>query len=118
MPGTFNIDPSLIEVAITPRTRVILPVHLYGQPCDMDSIMDITRWHGLYVVEDCAQAIGATYKGRKVGSFGDAGCLSFFPSNNLGCYGDGGMVVCNDDEVAARVEMLRRHGGVRKYHQQ
>lgn len=114
-PDTFNMDPRQIEAAITPRTKAILPVHLYGQPCDMDPIMEIARAHNLYVVEDCAQAIGATYKGKKVGSFGDAGCLSFFPSKNLGCFGDGGMVVSNNPEVAERVEMLRRHGGKIKY---
>jgi dTDP-4-amino-4,6-dideoxygalactose transaminase len=116
VPGTFNIDPAQIEAAITPKTRAILPVHIYGQPCDMDPIMRIARKHGLKVVEDCAQAIGATYKGKKVGSFGDLGCLSFFPSKNLGCFGDGGMVVSNDEEAAGRVEMLRRHGGRIKYH--
>ena len=113
---TFNMDPNQIEAAITPRTKAIMPVHLYGQPCDMDAIMDIARRRGLRVVEDCAQAIGATYKGRRVGSFGDAGCLSFFPSKNLGCFGDGGMVVTGDQEVYERVEMLRRHGGKVKYH--
>ena len=115
-PHTFNIDPAKIEAAITPRTKAILPVHLYGQPCEMDAIMEIAERHGLYVVEDCAQAIGATYKGRKVGSFGHAGCLSFFPSKNLGCFGDGGMVVSGNKEVFERVEMLRRHGGKVKYH--
>jgi len=115
-PNTFNLDPAQIEGAITPRSKAILPVHLYGQPCDMDAILEIARAHHLYVVEDCAQAIGATYKGRKVGSLGDAGCLSFFPSKNLGCFGDGGMVVTNSPEVADRVEMLRRHGGKVKYH--
>jgi dTDP-4-amino-4,6-dideoxygalactose transaminase len=115
-PDTFNIDPAQIARAITPRTKAILPVHLYGQPCDMDTIMEVARGYKLYVVEDCAQAIGATYKGRKVGSFGDAGCLSFFPSKNLGCFGDGGMVVSNNEELAGRVEMLRRHGGRVKYH--
>ena len=113
---TFNLDPAGIEKLITPRTKAILPVHLYGQACDMDPIMMIARRHGLSVVEDCAQAIGATYKGQKVGSFGDAGCLSFFPSKNLGCFGDGGMVVTNNREVYERVEMLRRHGGRVKYH--
>jgi dTDP-4-amino-4,6-dideoxygalactose transaminase len=114
-PDTFNLDPSRIERAITSRTRAILPVHLYGQPCDMDPIMEIARARGLRVIEDCAQAIGATYKGKTVGSFGDAGCLSFFPSKNLGCFGDGGMVVTNDPELGERVEMLRRHGGKVKY---
>jgi dTDP-4-amino-4,6-dideoxygalactose transaminase len=113
---TFNLDAARIEQAITPRTRAILPVHLYGQPCEMDTIMQIAQRHGLYVVEDCAQAIGATYRGQRVGSFGDAGCLSFFPSKNLGCFGDGGMVVSNNTEVFGRVEMLRRHGGKVKYH--
>jgi len=115
-PKTFNIDTSKIEAAITPRTKCILPVHLYGQPADMDPIMDIAKRRKLFVVEDCAQAIGATYKGRKVGSFGDAGCISFFPSKNLGCFGDGGMVVANNKEAFERVEMLRRHGGKVKYH--
>jgi dTDP-4-amino-4,6-dideoxygalactose transaminase len=115
-PKTFNMDPALIEDAITPRTKALLPVHLYGQPCDMDPIMEIAKQWGLAVVEDCAQAIGATYKGRKVGSFGDLGGLSFFPSKNLGCFGDGGMVVSRDEELAGRVEMLRRHGGRVKYH--
>ena len=94
----------------------MIVVHLYGQPCDMTKIMDIASRHNLYVIEDCAQAIGASYKGQMVGTFGDAGCLSFFPSKNLGCYGDGGMVVCNNIDVFERVEMLRRHGGRVKYH--
>ncbi|MEX0704414.1 MAG: DegT/DnrJ/EryC1/StrS family aminotransferase [Planctomycetales bacterium] len=115
-PATFEIDPAAIEPAITDRTKAILPVHLYGQPCDMDAIMEIARRRGLFVVEDCAQAIGAQWKGRQVGTFGDAGCFSFFPSKNLGCMGDGGMVVSNDEEVYRRVEMLRRHGGAVKYH--
>jgi dTDP-4-amino-4,6-dideoxygalactose transaminase len=112
---TFNIDPAQIEAAVSPRTKAILPVHLYGQPCDMDPIMKVARKHDLYVVEDCAQAVAATYRGKKVGSFGDAGCLSFFPSKNLGCFGDGGMVATNNSTVAERVEMLRRHGGKIKY---
>ena len=115
-PLTFNIDPRQIEAAITPKTKAVLPVHLYGQPCDMGPIMETARRHGLYVVEDVAQALGATYQGRQVGSFGDAGCLSFFPSKNLGGFGDGGMVVTQNDEVAQRVEMLRRHGGRVKYY--
>jgi dTDP-4-amino-4,6-dideoxygalactose transaminase len=115
-PHTFNIDVNKINAAITPRTKCILPVHLYGQPCDMDPIMEIARRHGLLVLEDCAQAIGAKYKGRTVGTIGDAGCLSFFPSKNLGCLGDGGMVITRDATVFERVEMLRRHGGKIKYH--
>lgn len=115
-PNTFNIDVRQIAAAITPRTKAILPVHLYGQPCDMDPIMQLAERHGLYVVEDCAQSIGAEYKGRKTGSFGEVGCLSFFPSKNLGCFGDGGMCVSSDEEAAGRVEMLRRHGGRVKYH--
>lgn len=115
-PDTFNLDPYRIEAAITSRTKAILPVHLYGQPCDMDPIVALADRHGLAIVEDCAQSIGATYKGRQTGSFGEAGCLSFFPSKNLGCFGDGGMVVTGNDEVAERVEMLRRHGGRVKYY--
>jgi dTDP-4-amino-4,6-dideoxygalactose transaminase len=115
-PRTFNLDPVLIDEAVTRRTKAILPVHLYGQPCDMDAIAAAASDHGLLIVEDCAQAIGATYNGRKVGSFGSAGCLSFFPSKNLGCFGDGGMVVTNDRQVYERVEMLRRHGAKVKYH--
>lgn len=115
-PRSFNLDPSRIEAAITPRTKVILPVHLYGQPCDMDPIMELARRHGLYVVEDCAQAIGARYQGKRVGTFGDIGCFSFFPSKNLGCLGDGGLVTTNDSKLFERVEMLRRHGGRVKYH--
>jgi len=115
-PHTFNIDPSLIEAAITDRTKAILLIHLYGQPCDMDAIMQVADAHAIPVVEDCAQAIGATYKGRPVGTFGVAGCFSFFPTKNLGCCGDGGMVVTSDDQLRERVEMLRRHGGRKKYH--
>ena len=115
-PQTYNIDPLCIEAAITPRTRAIIPVHLYGRPCDMDRIMSIARANDLHVVEDCAQALGATYRGRPVGSFGTVGCLSFFPSKNLGCMGDGGMLVTSDPELSDRIEMLRRHGGKVKYH--
>jgi dTDP-4-amino-4,6-dideoxygalactose transaminase len=115
-PHTYNIDPNRIEAAITPRTKAILPVHLYGQPCDMDAIMQVAAKHAIPVVEDCAQAIGATYKGQRVGTFGVAGCFSFFPTKNLGCCGDGGMVVSNEARMFERVEMLRRHGGRKKYH--
>lgn len=115
-PKTFNIDASQIEAKITPQTKAVLPVHIYGQPCDMDTIMSIAEKHDLHVVEDCAQAIGAKWKGKSVGSFGDAGCFSFFPSKNLGGIGDGGMVTSNSTQVYERVEMLRRHGGRVKYH--
>ena len=115
-PRTFNIDATQIEGKITAQTRAILPVHIYGQPCDMDTIMGLAQKHGLSVIEDCAQAIGAKWKGKAVGSFGDAGCFSFFPSKNLGALGDGGMVTSNSSDVYERVEMLRRHGGRVKYH--
>jgi dTDP-4-amino-4,6-dideoxygalactose transaminase len=115
-PITFNLDISQIEAKITPRTKAILPVHLFGQPCDMGKVMEIARKHDLRVIEDCAQAIGATFQGKRVGSFGDVGCFSFFPSKNLGCFGDGGMAVANDPLIAERIEILRRHGGAKKYH--
>ncbi|MCA9230073.1 MAG: DegT/DnrJ/EryC1/StrS family aminotransferase [Planctomycetales bacterium] len=113
---TYNVDVSLLEAAITDRTKAILPVHLYGQPCDMGRIVQVAETYELAIVEDCAQAVGATYQGKRVGTFGKAGCLSFFPSKNLGCFGDGGMVLTNDSQVFERVEMLRRHGGKVKYH--
>lgn len=115
--NTFNMDVSQIEGKITPKTKAILPVHLYGQPADMDPIMEIARKHGLKVIEDCAQAAGAEYKGKKVGSIGDAGAFSFFPSKNLGCYGDGGAVTTQSKEIMDRVLSLRMHGSkVRYYH--
>ncbi len=115
-PDTFNIDPGLIEAKITSRTKAILPVHLYGQPCEMDKIMEIAKKHNLYVVEDCAQAFGAEYKGKKVGTFGELGCFSFFPSKNLGCMGDGGLVTTNSEKFAEKIRALRAHGGRVKYH--
>jgi dTDP-4-amino-4,6-dideoxygalactose transaminase len=115
-PRTYNIDPAAIEVAIAERTKAIVPVHLYGQPADMGPIMELAEAHGLYVIEDAAQAIGARYKGRRVGSIGHAGCLSFYPTKNLGAYGDGGMVVTNDAALAEKVDALRRQGGKKKYH--
>lgn len=115
-PGTFNIDPWKIEDAITERTKAILPVHLYGQAADMDPIMSTAKEHNLYVIEDAAQAIGACYKGRPVGSLGDIACFSFFPTKNLGAFGDGGMLTTNDPELEARVRMLRVHGSKKKYH--
>lgn len=114
-PKTYNIDPSGLEAAITPRTKAIVPVHLYGHPVEMDRIMTIARRHGLLVLEDCAQAIGAQYRGQRVGSFGATGCLSFYPTKNLGCYGDGGMVVTNDPTLAEKIDILRRQGGKKKY---
>ncbi len=113
---TYNIDPNLIEAAITPKTKVIMPVHLFGQVADMDPIMEIAKKHNLKVVEDAAQAIGAEYKGRKAGSIGDFGCFSFFPSKNLGAGGDGGIVVTNDDEGHELLRILRVHGAKPKYY--
>lgn len=114
--NTFNIDPLRIEAAITERTKAIIPVHLYGQACDMDPIMAIARKHGLYVVEDCAQAHGTTYKGRRIGSFGDLAGFSFYPGKNLGALGDAGAVVANDDALAERVRALGNYGSDYKYH--
>jgi len=115
-PKTYNIDPDLIEEKITPRTKAILPVHLFGQAADMGRIMEVAQKHGLKVIEDAAQALGCKYQGRPVGGIGDAGCLSFFPTKNLGCFGDGGMVVTNNQEIAERVRMLRVHGAKKKYY--
>ena len=115
-PSTFNIDAQKIEAAITSRTKAIIPVHLYGQMADMDTIMDVASRHGVAVIEDAAQAIGADYRGRRAGSIGAMGCLSFFPSKNLGAYGDAGMVVTNDESLAQRLKMLRAHGAQPKYY--
>ncbi len=116
-PGSFNICPDAIERAITPRTRAIMPVHLYGQMADMDRIMDIARRHGLRVIEDAAQAIGSEdAKGRRACSIGDIGCLSFFPTKNLGAFGDAGMCVTNDEQLAAKLFKLRVHGMEPKYY--
>lgn len=115
-PQTFNIDPALIEAAITPRTKAIIPVHLYGQMADMDPIMDIAKRHHLAVIEDAAQAIGAEYKGKRAGEIGTVCCFSFFPSKNLGGFGDGGMVVTNDDALGAKLRLLRTHGMQPKYY--
>src|SRR5574344_1224563 len=113
----FDIDANEIEKKITPRTKAIMPVHLYGQPCNMDVITDVAKRHNLYVIEDCCQAIGATYKGKKVGSFGDIGCYSFYPTKNLGAMGDGGMAITNSTYLKDRMLALRNHGGaVRYYH--
>jgi len=115
-PVTYNIDPQLIEPAITSRTKVILPVHLFGQVCDMDPILEIATSHGLAVIEDTAQSISSTYKGRKAGSMGDLGCFSFFPSKNLGAAGDGGMIVTNSDSLYNQMMLLRNHGAQPKYY--
>jgi len=133
--SSFNIDPNLIEAAITPRTKAIMPVHLYGNPCSMAQIIEIAAKHGLKVIEDCAQAFGATYKGdcpecagnceeesrngllgKRVGTIGDVGAFSFFPTKNLGAYGDGGLVVTDNDQIADLARMLRTHGSRKKYH--
>lgn len=114
---TFNIDAEKIENAITPKTKAIIPVHLYGQPANMKVIMDIAKKHDLFVIEDCCQAIGATINGQMVGSFGDIGCFSFFPTKNLGAMGDGGLLTTNSQAIKDRVIALRNHGGaVRYYH--
>ncbi len=138
-PRTYNIDPAAIKAAITRRTKAIVPVHLYGQPADMDPIMELAEAYGLNVIEDAAQAIGARYRSRRttkderrrtrgrgsssvvgpwssVGSIGHAGCLSFYPTKNLGAYGDGGMVVTNDAALAEKIDVLRRQGSKKKYH--
>jgi len=116
-PDTFNMDPDLIEEKITPKTKAILPVHLYGQPAQMDKIMAIAKKHNLYVIEDCCQAIGAEFNGQKVGTFGDIGCYSFYPTKNLGTMGDGGLAVTNSENLKNRMIALRNHGGaIRYYH--
>jgi len=117
-PATFNLDPELLERAITPRTKAIMPVHLFGQMAEMDRLMEIANRHRLPVIEDAAQAIGAEYKGRRAGSIGDLGCFSFFPSKNLGGFGDGGMVTAQDPSLADRVQLLRGHGMRPKYSHQ
>jgi len=115
-PASFNIDPAKIERAITPRTKAIIPVHLYGQPADMDPILEIARRHELIVIEDAAQAHGAEYKGRRVGSIGDMACFSFYPGKNLGAYGEGGLVSTSNAEYTRKLRMLRDWGAERKYH--
>lgn len=114
-PRSFTMDPRLIEQAITPRTKAILPVHLYGQMADMDPILETARKHNLLVIEDCAQAHGAEYKGKRAGSLGDLGCFSFYPGKNLGAYGEGGMVVTKNPDYTRTIRMLRDWGAERKY---
>ena len=118
---SFNITAALIEKAITPRTKAIVPVHLFGQSCDMEAILEVAKKHNLYVIEDNAQAIGADYtfsngKKAKAGTMGHIGCTSFFPSKNLGCYGDGGAIMTNDDTLAQKIRMIANHGQVKKYY--
>lgn len=113
--ATYNIDPARIEAAITPRTKVILPVHLYGQPANMDSVLAIARKHGLKVLEDGAQAHGARYKGKRIGAHGDVVAWSFYPGKNLGAYGDGGAITTDDPEIADRIRVLRNYGSRVKY---
>jgi dTDP-4-amino-4,6-dideoxygalactose transaminase len=113
---TYNLDISQIEAAISPRTRAIIPVHLFGLPADMKPLMELAARRGLKVIEDAAQAIGAQYAGQKVGTFGSTGCFSFFPSKNLGCAGDGGLITTNDAGIAAVLRRLRSHGSTRKYY--
>lgn len=116
-PATFNITPENILKAITPKTKAVMPVHLFGQPADLPAIKAICEKHNLKLIEDCAQSFGATVDNRQTGSFGDAAGFSFFPSKNLGCFGDGGLVTTNDDEIAAKVKQFRNHGSdVRYYH--
>jgi dTDP-4-amino-4,6-dideoxygalactose transaminase len=112
---TFLIDPSEIERVISPRTRAIIPVHLFGQPVDLQPILDLSQKHNLRVIEDCAQAHGALYRDQRVGSWGDIGCFSFYPTKNLGAIGDGGMIVTDDEELSARVQMLREYGWKRRF---
>ena len=115
-PNTYTIDVAALESAITRRTRAIMPVHLYGHPADMDSILEIAQKHGLPVIEDACQAHGARYRGKRVGSLGNAAAFSFYPAKNLGAYGDGGMVVTNDAKIAQYVEMARKYGQREKYY--
>ena len=115
-PVTYTMNPALIESAITPRTRAILPVHLYGQMADMDPIMEIARRHHLYVIEDACQAHGADYRGQRAGTIGDLGCFSFYPGKNLGAFGEAGAVVTNNLDLAQQIAVLRDHGQKEKYH--
>ncbi len=115
-PTTYNLTPSLVEEAITPRTKAVLPVHLFGHPADMAPLLEIARTHRLKTIEDCAQALGARYQGLPAGGIGDVGCFSFFPSKTLGASGDGGAIVTNHEEIAERVRILRDHGSSRRYY--
>ncbi len=114
--SSFNIDPSALAAKLTSKTKAILPVHLYGQAASMESIMSFAKQHNLKVIEDCAQSTGATFNGQQTGAFGDAGCFSFFPTKNLGCFGDGGMITTNDEKVAEEIKVLRMHGSRKTYY--
>src|SRR5271166_2866624 len=113
---TYTMNPAALERTVTAKTKAIIPVHLFGQPADMDPIMEVARKHGLFVIEDACQAHGAEYKGRKVGSLGDAGCFSFYPGKNLGAFGEAGAVMTCNAELQEKIRILRDHGQVRKYH--
>ncbi len=113
--ASYNIDPALIEAAITSKTRAIVPVHLFGMPCDMQAIESLATQHKLTIIEDCAQSFGATHNGRQTGTIGSIGSFSFFPSKNLGCFGDGGMLSCNDDDLAKKLQVLKSHGSAERY---
>ncbi|CAG7649075.1 DegT/DnrJ/EryC1/StrS family aminotransferase [Paenibacillus allorhizosphaerae] len=113
---TYNLSPEHVERKVTSRTKAIIPVHIFGQPAEMDAFLDIARRRHLYIIEDACQALGATYKGRPVGSIGHIGCVSFFPTKNLGGYGDGGIVLTNDEDMARKVRLLASHGSTRKYY--
>ncbi len=115
-PKTFNIDAGKIEEQITPKTRALMPVHLYGQPAEMDKIMEIASKHKLYVIEDAAQALGAEYNGKKICTIGDINCISYYPSKNLGAFGDAGMMTTDNDELADKIRMIINHGSHRKYY--
>ncbi|MFA5136561.1 MAG: DegT/DnrJ/EryC1/StrS family aminotransferase [Patescibacteria group bacterium] len=115
-PITFNIDPNKIEAKVTKKTKAIIPVHLFGLPSPMNQINQVTKKHGLFIIEDACQAIGATHQGKKTGSLGDIGCFSFFPSKNLGAYGDGGIVTTNNQQLSNQITMLRNHGSKIKYY--
>ncbi|MBN8705023.1 MAG: DegT/DnrJ/EryC1/StrS family aminotransferase [Bacteroidetes bacterium] len=114
-PDTYNIDPKKLEAAITSKTKAIIPVHLYGQPADLDEILAIAKKHNIPVIEDNAQSIGAVYKGKRAGSFGLISTTSFYPAKNLGCFGDGGMIFTNDDQIAEKIRMIANHGSRKRY---